>query len=76
MKQQALRIQRDRRRLGRFVAFAEIEADLTPVLLVEQNPARPRTSSPKSRVVTDPKAPEGTEPPSIARASAEPVHYR
>ena len=39
-KQQALRIQRDRRRLGRFVAFAEIEADLTPVLLVEQNPAK------------------------------------
>ena len=33
------RIQRDRRRLGRFVAFAEIEADLRPILLFEPTQA-------------------------------------
>jgi hypothetical protein len=30
------RIRRDRRRLGRFVAFAEIEADLSPISLFDQ----------------------------------------
>jgi len=30
------RIRRDRRRLGRFVVFAEMQADLRPILLLDQ----------------------------------------
>jgi len=41
-QQSTRRIRRERRRLGRFVFFSEIEADLTPVLLIDQ-------SSPTSR---------------------------
>jgi hypothetical protein len=35
-KQVTRRIRRDRRRLGRFVAFAEMLADLRPTSLVDQ----------------------------------------
>src|SRR5437763_12949960 len=35
-QQSSRRIRRERRRLGRFVFFSEIEADLTPVLLFDQ----------------------------------------
>ena len=35
-QQSTRRIRRDRRRLGRFVFFAEIEADLTPIALFDQ----------------------------------------
>jgi hypothetical protein len=30
------RVRRDRRRLGRFVAFAELEANLSPITLFDQ----------------------------------------
>ena len=35
------RIRRNRRRLGRFVVFAEMEADLRPVGLIDQSRAEP-----------------------------------
>ena len=37
------RVRRERRRLGRFVAFSEMEADLTPKRLIEPavNPQTP-----------------------------------
>ena len=40
-------IRRERRRLGRFVAFAEIEADLTPVSLF--NRPSPSEAAPSSK---------------------------
>jgi hypothetical protein len=43
-QQSTRRIRRERRRLGRFVFFSEIEADLTPVLLFDQ--PSPSTSPP------------------------------
>jgi hypothetical protein len=47
-KQQALHTQRERRRLGRFVAFAEIEADLSPISIFGRPPsAEPRRSPPR-----------------------------
>ena len=39
------RIQRERRRLGRFVAFSEMLADLTPKPLIEPN-ATPQEANP------------------------------
>jgi hypothetical protein len=40
-KQVTRRIRRDRRRLGRFVVFAEMLADLRPISLLDQTaPAR------------------------------------
>jgi hypothetical protein len=38
-KQVSQRMRRDRRRLGRFVAFAEMQADLRPTSLVRRPPA-------------------------------------
>jgi hypothetical protein len=35
-KQVTRRIRRDRRRLGRFVAFAEMQTDLRPISLLDQ----------------------------------------
>jgi len=43
-QQSTRRIRRDSRRLGRFVFFAEIEADLTPIALFDQ--PSPSTSRP------------------------------
>jgi hypothetical protein len=43
-KQLAQAIRRDRRRLGRFVVFAEMEADLRPVSLFDGS--APRGSTP------------------------------
>jgi len=42
-QQSARHIRRERRRLGRFVAFAEIEADLTPISLFDR-PSPPKAT--------------------------------
>jgi hypothetical protein len=45
------RVRRERRRLGRFVAFSEMEADLTPIRLIEPSapPLEPRPSEPSQQ---------------------------
>ena len=51
-KQVGQRMRRDRRRLGRFVAFAEMQADLRPTSLVRRptapKPEKERAPVPKS----------------------------
>jgi hypothetical protein len=43
------RIRRDRRRLGRFVGFVEMMANLSPVLLLDQPPSSQLMQSPPYR---------------------------
>jgi len=50
-QQSTRRIRRERRRLGRFVAFAEIEADLTPVSLFNRpSPSKAARSSKEAQI--------------------------
>ena len=48
--QKARRIRRERRRLGRFVVFSEMLADLTPKPLIEPNATPKPEQRPKERM--------------------------
>ena len=45
-QKQVRRLRRDRRRLGRFAAFAEMEADLRPILLFEPPSSKAQEAAP------------------------------